>query len=100
MKKYNVIIQPEAEAELDDAFDYLESKQTTLGFDLLAEVADTIQLLEDNPFLFQKVTVNIRRVVTKKFRYNISFIIEDLDIYVIAIQHGNRKPNNFLDRLF
>ena len=38
MTPYNVIIQPEAEADLDDAFEYLEAQKPTLGFDLLAEV--------------------------------------------------------------
>ena len=100
MKKFNLIIQPEAESELDGAFDYLESKQVTLGFDLLAEVADTIYIIQENPFLFQKVELNIRRAVTRKFKYNISYVVKDLDIYVLAIQHESRNTKNFLDRLF
>jgi len=55
MPSYNVIIQPEAEQDLDEAYAYLEAQQPSLGFQLLADLTDTIELLEENPLLFQRV---------------------------------------------
>ena len=46
MPAYNVIIQPEAELDLDGAFEYLESQKSTLGFDLLAEVVAILEILK------------------------------------------------------
>ena len=54
MSSYNIIIQPEAELDLDDAFYYLNNQLSGLGFELLTEIAELFQILEDNPFLFQK----------------------------------------------
>ncbi len=57
MSLYQVIIQPEAEAELDEAYAFFESQQAGLGFELLANLSETISLLEDNPLIFQKYMV-------------------------------------------
>ena len=35
MADYNLIIQPEAEADLDEAYEYLEEQKTGLGFECL-----------------------------------------------------------------
>jgi len=55
MPNYNVIIQPEAELDLDEAHVYLETQQTGLGFQFLTDLTEILELLEDNPLLFQKV---------------------------------------------
>ena len=54
MANYHVIIQPEAEADLDEAFEYLQGVKKNLGFDLLERLTDIVIQLENNPFLFQK----------------------------------------------
>ena len=73
MAQYNVIIQPEAEQDLDDAFEYLESQQKGLGFQLLAELTDILEALESAPLLFQKVYGEKRRAVVKRFKYNVIY---------------------------
>ncbi len=45
MQGYNAIIQPEAERDLDEAYAYLENRQPGLGFDLLANLSETIELI-------------------------------------------------------
>ena len=55
MPGYHVIIQPEAEQDLDEAYQYLEGQKTGLGFELLADLTEIVELLEDNPFLFPTI---------------------------------------------
>lgn len=98
MPSYHVTIQPEAEQDLDDAFEYLETQKQTLGFDLLAEVVAILEILEENPYLYQKVIGEIRRAVTRRFGYNILYLIEGKDIFIIAIMHGNRDPRRWEKR--
>lgn len=42
--KYFIVIQPEAEFDLDDAPDYLEGKRKGLGFSLLEEITDILSI--------------------------------------------------------
>lgn len=71
MPNYNVIIQPEAEQDLDEAYAYLEAQQPGLGFQLLADLTETLELLEENPLLFQKAYGEMRRTVVQRFGYNL-----------------------------
>ena len=98
MTPYNVIIQPEAEADLDDAFEYLEAQKSTLGFDLLAEVVTILEILEENPFLFQKVHGEMRRAVTRRFGYNVIYVVKEKEVFILAIMHGSRNPKRWQER--
>lgn len=98
MSNYLVIIQPEAEFDLDEAYAYLEEQQPRLGFEMLAKLTETIELLEENPFLFQKVYGEKRRAVVQKFGYNLIYKIKDETVYILAILHGSRDPKRWEDR--
>ncbi len=98
MADYIVIIQPEAEADLDDAYNYLESRRVGLGFDLLEELAQLLSSIEDNPFLFQKIFKEKRRAIIQRFGYNIIYIINGDTIYILAIIHGSRNPKKWQRR--
>lgn len=98
MADYNVIIQPEAEADLDEAFEYLEGVKPDLGFDLLAEVSDVVEKLEDNPFLFQIVDGEKRRAVTNHFKYNVFYKIKNQNVCILAILHGSRNDTWWKNR--
>jgi len=98
MQVYRAIIQPEAERDLDEAYAYLENKQSGLGFDLLADLSEIIALLEDNPFLFQKIYGDKRRAVIHRFGYNLIYKVVNTEVYILAIIHGSRNPQSWRDR--
>lgn len=98
MPNFNVLIQPEAEVDLDEAYEYLEEQKSGLGTDLLAQFVDILEILESNPHLFQKIDGQKRRIVIPRFRYNVIFIIKDETVYIIAIFHGNRNPKKWKNR--
>lgn len=95
MPNYSVIIQPEAELDLDEAFEYLEDQQAGLGFDLLAAFVDVIDVLEGNPLLFQKVYGEKRRAVIQRFHYNVIYIVLNQEVYILAVMHGSRDPRGW-----
>jgi plasmid stabilization system protein ParE len=95
MPAYNVIIQPEAEHDLDEAYAWLETQHSGLGFQFLANLTETIELLEENPFLFQKVYGEKRRAVVQRFGYNLIYKVVDKEVYILAIMHGSRDPEQW-----
>ncbi len=98
MPTYLVIIQPEAELDLDEAYEYLEGQQIGLGFELLAEIADAITVLEETPFLFQKNHDEKRRFFLQRFKYNLIYKVVNANVYILAIIYGNRNPSRWEDR--
>ena len=49
--KHEVIIRPEAESDLADAFSWYEEKRKGLGFDFLLQVEAGLKVLEKSPEL-------------------------------------------------
>jgi plasmid stabilization system protein ParE len=98
MEAYSVVIQPEAENDLDEAFQYLEEQQTSLGFQFLEAITNLVLILEENPLLFPKVHKEFRRAVVQRFGYNIIFKVVDFQVYILAIIHGSRSPERWKKR--
>ncbi|MEZ4995200.1 MAG: type II toxin-antitoxin system RelE/ParE family toxin [Saprospiraceae bacterium] len=98
MPSFNVIIQPEAEADLDEAYQYFEQQKSRLGFQLLEDLTEVLELLENNPLLFQKVYGEKRRAVIRRFGYNVIYKVVDADVYVLAIMDGSRDPRKWKGR--
>lgn len=98
MPSFNVIIQPEAEADLDEAYQYFEQQKSGLGFQLLEDLTEVLGLLENNPLLFQSVYGEKRRAVIRRFGYNVIYKVEDAEVYVLAIIRGSRDPEKWQGR--
>ena len=98
MSAYTVIIQPEAELDLDDAYEYFERQRAGLGTDVLAEVVDIIVLLEENPFLFQKVYGEKRRAIVRRYSYQLIYVVKGKEVYILAFLHGSRNPDRWQRR--
>lgn len=98
MPSFNVIIQPEAEIDLDEAYEYFEQQKSGLGFQLLEDLTEVLELLESNPLVFQKVYGEKRRAVIRRFGYNVIYKVMDADVYVLAIMHGSRDPRKWEGR--
>jgi len=95
---YLVILQPEAEQDLDQAFAYYEEQLSGLGLQLMADLSDAISILEENPFLFQKIHGEKRRIVIHHFGYNVIYKIVGDYVYILAIMHGSRSTRQWKDR--
>ncbi len=90
--KYKIIVRPEAEAELADAYAWYEQQVTSLGDDFILAVDAAINSIRRNPLQYPVVYKDIRRTLTHRFPYQIFFIVNKLQIVVIAVFHGMRNP--------
>ena len=52
--KYRVIVRPEAEHDLKEAFSWYEDNRTGLGYDFLLQVDAGINFIQRNPDLIKK----------------------------------------------
>ena len=66
MADYQLIIQPEAEADLDEAYAYLEEQKAGLGFEFLASLTDVTTLIEEVPEIYPEIYCGKRNAVLLK----------------------------------
>ena len=93
MKK-EVIIRPEAEAEIKEAYHWYEERHKGLGLDFLLCIEEAIEKISRDPETYPLVHKNVRRILIHRFPYSI-FFIEDVKIVVIAVFHAKRNPKKW-----
>ncbi len=97
--RYRLIIRPEAETELAEAYDWYERRVPGLGVDLLTAVDTAVDAILSNPLQYPAVYQSVRRVLTRRFPYQVLFLVEGDVVTVIAVFHGARDPKHWQDRL-
>jgi hypothetical protein len=65
----------------------------------IEEVEKCLIIIENNPFQYQTIYKNIRRVLLKRFPHGIFYIIDENNIFILAITHLKRHPKNWKKRL-
>lgn len=83
---------PDAEAELEEASLFYESRMAGLGKSFAAEVERTISLVRQFPDAGTLVGSQRRRVVVARFPYSIVYREEPSGIVIVAVTHQRRRP--------
>ncbi len=94
-----LIIRPEAETELAEAFDWYERRVPGLGAAFLAAVDVALDSLLSNPRQHPVVYKVVRRALLRRFPYQVLFLVEEGAITLIAVFHGARDPRIWRDRI-
>jgi toxin ParE1/3/4 len=91
-------ILDEAGEELHEAIAFYEDLEPRLGLRLKEEARQVIQWIENNAFLARLRPKGYRRVNLKVFPYYIAYFIWDDTIWILAVAHGHRRPEYWLER--
>ena len=84
---------PEANAELEDAALFYESRMVGLGKSFTSEVERTILLIRQFPDAGSPAGPKRRRVLVDRFPYSVVYR-RDLDsVVIVAIAHQRRQPS-------
>jgi toxin ParE1/3/4 len=101
---WRVTFDPAAQAELNKAIDDYENEEEGLGRRFLNEVIALKERIERRPGLFPVVLglpprdPPIQRGRLKVFPFVLVFICKDDEIRILAVAHGKRLPNYWMDR--
>lgn len=66
--KYRVVIRPESEYDLKEAFLWYEDKRLGLGYDFLLQVDAGLRFIERDPEIHQVEHKGTRKHIIKRFR--------------------------------
>src|SRR3990170_8776433 len=97
--KYRVIVRPEAEDDLKEAYSWYEDKRTGLGYDFLLQVDAGLNFIQRNPTIHPIEYKGTRKHLIKRFPYKIIYFVENERIIVLAVIHGKRRPDLIKKRI-
>lgn len=94
-----IIIDPEAQAELDSAAQWYDERKAGLGAEFLDGVAEAVATVQKLPSVFPLFrNTTIRKYVMKRFPYVIFYEEFHAHISIYAIAHAKQKPGYWLQR--
>lgn len=97
--KYDLIIRPEARADLLDAFHWYQSQRAGLGYDFKLCVDEVISKIQRNPLIHKVIESGIRRSITRRFPYGVFYVVENERIIVLAVLHARQDPLKWKKRV-
>jgi plasmid stabilization system protein ParE len=95
---YQVIVRPEAEREIQEAFDWYEERSEGLGLEFLRAADACLSTVRRNPEAFPVVHEQVRRALLRRFPYALFYLLRDDTIVVIACFHIKRSPADWQRR--
>ena len=97
--KYDLIIRPEARADLLDAFHWYQSRRDGLGYDFKLCVDEVIAKIQRNPLIHKVIKDGIRRSVIRRFPYGVFYVVGNKRIIVLAVLHARQDPAKWKNRI-
>lgn len=91
----SIVVRPEAEDELTEAFRWYEERSTGLGFEFIRTEDACIASIERNPTAYPIVHGEIRRTLLRKFPHGIFYFISGEAVVIIACFHARRDPKQW-----
>ncbi|GDX51771.1 hypothetical protein LBMAG27_08180 [Bacteroidota bacterium] len=89
---YNIIIEKEAQQDLDESALWYEEHSTGLGFRFLEVYLGVIDYLELHAASFPFIEGDYRQAIMKSFPFVIVYKISGSDVKIISVFHTGRNP--------
>lgn len=89
--KRQVIVTPEAEQEMIEAFGWYEDRVTGLGHEFLLSIDSIFDAVSQSPLQFPIIYRNIRRALMRRFPYEVFFVLQNNRTIILAVHHAKRS---------
>lgn len=94
-----LIIAPEAEQDIDEAYAWYENRRVGLGEDFLSCVDASILAICRNPKMHSIVHESYRRALVRRFPYAVFYEFVNEIVTVYCVFHTARDPGKWRSRL-
>lgn len=94
-----LIIAPEAESDITEAYGWYESQRAGLGEEFLCCLDARIQSICRMPELYATVHETYRRALVRRFPYAVFYEFADDTMTVYCVFHTARDPKKWRKRL-
>jgi toxin ParE1/3/4 len=94
-----LVIRPEAEAEMTEAFDWYEERLPGLGASFLLCVDAVFRGVVRDPERWPRIHREARRALTRRFPYEVFFVEDEERVVVLSVFHAKRNPKSWQERV-
>jgi plasmid stabilization system protein ParE len=94
-----LVVAPEAEIDLAEAYVWYESRRTGLGEEFLSSIDACMASIRRQPSMYPVVYEAYRRALIRRFPYAVFFEWAEATVVVYAIFHTSRDPEKWRQRL-
>ena len=95
-----LVVAPQAEQDIADAYSWYEAQRDGLGEVFLASVDACIQTILSNPEQFRTVYKDYRRDLVRRFPYGVFYEHTDEGVVTVyCVFHTSREPEKWRQRL-
>ena len=89
---------PEAFADVAEAFSWYQAQRVGLGWEFVAELENTVALLQRVPEVGPVVHRSLRRALLRRFPYAVYYGLDPDKVYIRAVLHMRRHPRRWQAR--
>jgi hypothetical protein len=82
-----------ADAELTEAVAYYDGRAEGLGDRFLAEIKAATRYIEQYPEIAPVIEDGVRAKVLVKFPYSLMYVVEERQLYIVAVAHQSQGKN-------
>ncbi|HEY7301278.1 MAG TPA: type II toxin-antitoxin system RelE/ParE family toxin [Xanthobacteraceae bacterium] len=94
-----LIIEPEAEAEIEETSRWYDLQNPGLGSAFLRAVETALSTIQTNPLQYQIVYKQVRRAGLGRFPQGLMYVVSEREIIVLGCIHGRRDPRRWQKRV-
>ena len=92
-------LRPEAELEIEEAFEFYSRESPRIAEQFLNEIDASFKKIQNAPELYPRYTKNTRRRVLGSFPFSVIYQEKEEVILVVAIAHAKRREGYWTKRL-
>jgi toxin ParE1/3/4 len=89
---FHLVVTDRAKREIGEAYEWYEEQRTGLGLELLAALDQQLEILQDNPKLYEEVRRGVRRALLSRYPYGIFFAVKGSLVSILGVIHTARSP--------
>jgi plasmid stabilization system protein ParE len=90
---YRLVVQPEAQAEVERIYDHLESERSDLGERFLDAFEECLLRIQRYPFGLQLRRAQYRHAPIRGFNYRVVYAVDTEGIFIYQVRHTSRRPS-------
>lgn len=94
-----LIVAPEAEVDIAEAYGWYETRRTGLGEEFLSSVEASLEGIRRRPEMCSLAHETYRRALTRRFPYAIFYEFTDMTVTIYSVFHTSRDPEKWRQRL-
>lgn len=99
MAAADLVVAPEAEQDITEAYAWYERRRAGLGEEFLSSVDACMESIRRQPEMYPVVHENYRRSLTRRFPYAVFYESAGSVVTIYAVFHTSRDPGKWRQRL-